>query len=294
MNFEFEIIKWFQQISNNFLDIVAELITMLGEQYLLIIIVVFVYFVYNKKLGEIFAYSVIVSATLNNTVKGVFQAKRPFEVNPDIVNKRPETSTGFSFPSGHSQNAATFYTSLGFIIRKKWTWIVFGVIISLVGLSRMFLGVHFLRDVIFGIILGIGIAFLGQYLFNKYGDNPRSKMILLGITALVFLPFLFIFYNPDYDAIGKFRDFYTTYALYLGFALAIIIENKYVNFTCETALSKRVYRFVIALFIFMAIHFGLKSILPDENIFFDMLRYFLDGFVTLGLFPLSFKKLKLL
>ena len=273
MNFEFEIIKWFQQISNNFLDIVAELITMLGEQYLLIIIVVFVYFVYNKKLGEIFAYSVIVSAT-NNTVKGVFQAKRPFEVNPDIVNKRPETSTGFSFPSGHSQNAATFYTSLGFIIKKKWTWIVFGVIISLVGLSRMFLGVHFLRDVIFGIILGIGIAFLGQYLFNKYGDNPRSKMILLGITALVFLPFLFIFYNPDYDAIGKFRDFYTTYALYLGFALAIIIENKYVNF--------------------MAIHFGLKSILPDENIFFDMLRYFLDGFVTLGLFPLSFKKLKLL
>jgi membrane-associated phospholipid phosphatase len=294
MNLEIEILKWFQHISTSFLDIVAELITMLGEQYLLIIIVVFVYFVYNKKLGEIFAYSVIVSATLNNTIKGIFQAKRPFEVNPDIINKRPETSTGFSFPSGHSQNAATFYTSLGFILRKKWTWIVFGIIISLVGLSRMYLGVHFFRDVILGIILGIGMAFLGQYLFNKFGDNPRSKIILLGITALVFLPFLIIFYKSDYEALGKFKDFYTTYALYIGFAIAIIIENKYVNFTCDTALSKRIYRFVIALFLFIAIQFGLKSVFPAENIFFDMLRYFLNGFVTLGLFPLTFKSLKLL
>ena len=117
---------------------------------------------------------------------------------------------------------------------------------------------------------------------------------MLGITALIFFPLLFIFYKNDFNSLSKFRDFYTTYALYIGFALAVIIENKYVNFTCNTTLKKRIYRFIIALFLFGIVNLGLKILLPNNSIFIDMFRYFLTSFVPLGIFPLLFKKLNLL
>jgi membrane-associated phospholipid phosphatase len=285
MQFEFDIIKWFQDISNGFTDILAELITILGEQFVIVFVIAFIYFVYNKKLGETLAYSVL---------KGIFQASRPFELNKEIVPKRPETATGFSFPSGHTQNGASFFTSLGIIINKKKIWITFGIIIFLIALSRVYLGVHFPHDVIAGAALGIGCAFLGSYLYNKYNDTIKHKVLMLGITALIFFPLLFIFYKNDFNSLSKFRDFYTTYALYIGFALAVIIENKYVNFTCNTTLKKRIYRFIIALFLFGIVNLGLKILLPNNSIFIDMFRYFLTSFVPLGIFPLLFKKLNLL
>lgn len=294
MDFEFEIIKWFQNISNGFLDILAELITMLGEQYLFMAVIAFIYFVYNKKLGETLAYSVFVSAAINNVIKGVVKAQRPFELDSEIISKREHTATGYSFPSGHAQNSSTFYTSIGLMIKKKKIYIIIGVVIGLIAVSRVYLGVHFPHDVIAGVLFGISAAILGDYLYNKYGMETKSRLILLSITSLIFLPFLFIYYKSDLNAMIKYRDFYNTYAMFIGFSLAITIENKYVGFTCDTPLKRRIYRFVIALVLLIGIQFGFKVLLPEENIFIDMLRYFLTIFIPLGLFPLTFKKLNLL
>lgn len=294
MGFEYNIIKWFQEISNGFLDIIAELITMLGEQYLFVIVIAFLYFVYNKKLGTSLAYSLFLSATFNNAIKGIVQAQRPFELDLEIVPKRPETATGFSFPSGHSQNSSTFYTSLGLIFKKKKLWVFFGIIIFLIALSRVYLGVHFPHDVVVGVALGISTAVLGNFLFNKYGDNLKTTVILLSTTAIIFFPFLFIFYKSNYEAMSKFRDFYTTYAMFLGFSVAIIIERYYVDFNCNTTLKRRIYRFIIALFLFGLLLLGLKAVFPANSIFFDFIRYFLTALIPIGLFPLTFKKLNLL
>lgn len=294
MNIEYEIIKWFQEISNNFIDIIAELITMLGEQYLFVVVISFFYFVYNKKMGTVLAYSLFLSAAFNNAIKGVVQAKRPFELDSGIVPKRPETATGFSFPSGHSQNSSSFYTSLGLIINKKKYWIIFGIVIFLIALSRVYLGVHFPHDVVVGVVLGIGTAFLGNFLFKKYGDSLKGTIILLATTAIIFLPFIFIFYHSDHEAIAKFRDFYITYAMFLGFSLAIIIERYYVDFNCNTRLKRRIYRFLIGVFLCGLLMLGLKTVFPDNSIIFDFIRYFLTAFVPMGLFPLTFKKLNLL
>lgn len=290
MTFEIKIIKFLQNISNHYLDILAEAITMLGEQYVIIIILAFIYFVHNKKEGEYIAYSLFTSLALNNTLKGVFQRKRPFQIDNSIIGKRASTATGFSFPSGHTQTSAVFYTSLSEILNSKKFKIISLVIILLVAISRMYLGVHYLSDIVMAILLGMSCSYLGLFLYKRFKDNDTKKLLLFIITAAVFFPFIFIFYQYDFESITPFRDFYTGYSLFLGFIGAVYIENKYVNFDCSNPLKIRIIRYLIALVFFIVTMFGLKLILPENNIFIDMLRYFLVTFITMGIYPLIFKK----
>lgn len=294
MQFEFEIIKWFQDISNDFFDVLAEGITFFGEQYIMIVIIAFIYFVYNKRLGEAIAYSVFLSLNLNNAIKGMVKAKRPFQLDEAIVPKRAHTATGFSFPSGHTQGATVLYTSIGMKLKHKKLWIVIIVGILLVALSRVYLGVHFPHDVVAGLLLGFACAILGTYLYDKFATNLKNKLMMLLITALLYIPFAFIFYQPSFTDIEVYRDFYTGLALFLGFIAAIYIENKYVNFDCKSPMKVKLIRYFIALLIFVVTQMGLKIIFPNDNIFFDILRYFLVTFVPMGLYPLTFKKLNLM
>lgn len=294
MDFELRIIKWFQKIATDFTDILGEAFTILGEQVIIVGVIAFIYFVYNKKAGEYIAYSVFLSACINGAIKGIVRAERPFQVDATIEGKRAQTATGYSFPSGHAQNAASFYTSLGMHFKNKKLWIAIAIIIFLVAISRVYLGVHFPRDVIVGALLGISAAIISYYLFNSVYENPKRKLLLFVVTGLIFFPFLFIFYQKKYVDIELYRDFYITYALYLGFGSAIFIENKFVSFDCTGKLNKRIIRFIGAIVIFLGLQIVLKAIFPKENILFDMLRYFLTAFVPLGIFPLFFKKLGLM
>ncbi|UOR13364.1 phosphatase PAP2 family protein [Halobacillus amylolyticus] len=87
--------------------------------------------------------------------------------------QRPDTlvqydGTGFSFPSGHTTGAATFYGFLIYLtvispLDKRWKWpinILLATVILLVALSRVYLGVHFFTDIIAGLLLGLSWLFI--------------------------------------------------------------------------------------------------------------------------------------
>lgn len=291
-SFELTIIKKIQSFSSPILDVLFELITVFGEETIVIVILSFLYFTLDKKLGEKIAFSACGSILLNNTLKGIFSLKRPFELYPDEVKVlRKQTATGSSFPSGHTQNAATFYTTLALRVQRKWFWITINLLIFLVALSRLYLGVHFPKDVLVGAILGISWAWLGFYLYDKYAKDLKSKMTLFIVQILIFLPFAF--FNEQFNLFIKITDdFYKIFALYLGFIPAIYIENKYVNFTVDGPFKKKIIRFIIAVVILLVLQFGLKLILPTSLIF-SYIRYFLISFTTIGLYPILIKKFNL-
>ncbi|MFA6627221.1 MAG: phosphatase PAP2 family protein [Bacilli bacterium] len=293
MEWELTFIKWLRTTSNEVSNILAEMITILGEQYILIVILAFIYFVYNKKVGEQIAYCVFIGVCSNNALKGLVNRVRPFEADVTIIPARMETATGYSFPSGHTQNASTFYGAIGLHFKNKKLWIAIITIIILIACSRVYLGVHYPTDVIGGALLGIAGAFLGTWLYQKWGTNFKHKMILLVATALVFLPFTIIYYRPNFSDIEVYRDFYTGYALFLGFIGAVFVENKWVDFTCQTSLKRRLIRFGLSLVVFAGLLMGLDKLFPEGYIFLDMLRYGLVSFVGMGLYPMLFKPLHL-
>ncbi len=101
--------------------------------------------------------AVAISAILANILKYVFDVSRPFEVYPFIVKLSNAGSP--SFPSGHTADAFAFAVAVALVF-PKWYFIIPGLVwASLIGYSRMSLGVHFPSDVLAGAVLGAVTAF---------------------------------------------------------------------------------------------------------------------------------------
>jgi membrane-associated phospholipid phosphatase len=285
---EVKIVQALRDAATGFFDILFEAITFLGEKEVLIVLLILVYFIYSKKAGQRLAYAVFTSLLLNNTVKGLVKRPRPWTV-ADYQPARLETATGYSFPSGHSQISATTYASFALVFKRRTITIAVSALITLIGFSRIYLGVHYPSDVLAGIFLGVGIAVVGTYLHGKCEDCIKKQMLLYLLTLVIFLPFVFIFWRRDYESIEIYRDFYTSYAFFAGYIAASAIERRFVNFTDRAPMKIKIIRTVIAIVLVIGVLFGLKTVLPEKNIFMDMLRYALLPVIGLGLYPLACK-----
>lgn len=291
-NLELQFLRFLRDISNPILDFLTEIITFLGEEYVIIFILVFLYFIIDKRFAKKIAYIIFTSTCLNGVVKGLVARPRPFTVDPTLDSVRKHTATGFSFPSGHTQNATSTYIGLAYNNNyKRKLFIIVAIILStLIGFSRLILAVHYPTDVLFGFILGAICAVFLSILFNRFTKNTKQEHLLYLITFIIFIPFLFIFYKQQYEEIYIYKGFYTITSMFAGFILGSLIESKYVNFTNNVSLKIKLLRVLGVAVIYLLIQVGLKAILPKENIFFTMIRYFLLTFTILGIYPLLFRK----
>lgn len=275
---ELEILRSIQSIANPFFDFLFQLITICGEQIVLISIISIIYWTIDKRFGEYIAYSVLTSVLVNNTLKDIFKMKRPIG-EEGIRTLREETATGYSFPSGHTQGASSFYGAMAIYLKKKPMYIIATMMIILVGFSRLYLGVHYPKDVIVGAILGTLTSLICYKLYNKF-DN---KMMLYTITFIIFIPAL---------AFAQSTDFIKGMGTYLGFLIGIFIEKKYVKFSTEGSTGNKVVRVLLGILILLILKTGLKVILPNGSIF-SFIRYALISFVGIGIYPMIFKKFKI-
>lgn len=122
----------------------------------------------NLKLGKkpYYLFSVVVSsAILSNILKYAINRPRPF--NTYSIIEKISAGGSPSFPSGHTSDAFAIATALS-IAYPKWYIIILAYAWAFtVAYSRMFLGVHYLSDVIAGATIGIGLAILGKVLLKK-------------------------------------------------------------------------------------------------------------------------------
>ena len=115
--FELQFLKWLESIRTGFLTALFEGITILGEETLGILLVVALWFAVDSKLAQKVFFVTICSAGLNGIVKNVAQVPRPFDKG--VLPVRQETATGFSFPSGHTQNFSTCSTVFAIKYKKS-------------------------------------------------------------------------------------------------------------------------------------------------------------------------------
>ena len=278
MEFELNIIRAIQSIANPFLDGLFQFITMFGEEAILIPLIAVIYWAFNKRMGEFIAYASLTSVLVNGAIKDIFKAKRPIG-EPGIRSLRVETATGYSFPSGHTQGTASFWSAIAIYLKNNYMYAISALIIILVAISRLYLGVHYPKDVLFGAIFGILTSFITYKLFN----TVNNKTALYFITFIIFIPALLYAHSADFiKGMGTF----------LGFALGIYVEKKYVNFSVEGKSVNKILRVVIGLAILILLKVGLKAVFPNKLVF-HFLRYFIIVFFGIGLYPAIFKKLKL-
>ena len=136
---------------------IAKGITQLGGAvFLIVLTIILLISVKNKKIGLLISLNLMISTLLNQLLKHIIQRPRPTEFR--IIDE-----SGYSFPSGHSMVSAAFYGFLIYLIYKKVKnkYLKYGLItmltllIILIGTSRIYLGVHYTSDVLAGFLISI-------------------------------------------------------------------------------------------------------------------------------------------
>lgn len=135
----------------------VKMVTWFGSATCLILLTVILFiFIKNKKAGLLIGTNLVIITILNQILKSLLQRPRPTGFR--IINE-----TGYSFPSGHSMISMAFYGFLIYLIYKnvknkylKFTLIIILIILIIsIGLSRIYLGVHYTSDVLAGFLLSI-------------------------------------------------------------------------------------------------------------------------------------------
>lgn len=288
-DFEMDLMRFLQNLRTDFLNNLFECITMLGEETLLIVLVAIIYFAIDKHLAYRLFFVTASSAGTNSIIKNIVKMPRPFATG-EITCVRPDTATGYSFPSGHTQTFATWSPVLAMRLKKRWLNIIVGIAIFLVALSRVFLGAHYPSDVLVGMMIGIFFAFAGNYLYDKVEDKQK---LYIGLVVF-FTPFaVFFLFSAD----PLYGDLYKFYGMITGVVLAMSLESKYAPLDYNVALWKKVLRVVIGVVLAFAVKEGIKALNVFNSVYItfgiDTLRYFILVVAVFGWCPILFKKCKL-
>ena len=143
---------------SNSLTSVMRLITQFGGTILMIVwALASLVLIKNKRIAISAVSNLVLIALLNNILKLIVRRARP-------TGFRLIAETGYSFPSGHSMVSMAFYGYLIYLIYKnvrnkklRWTLITcFSLLILIIGMSRIYLGVHYTSDVFAGFLFSLG------------------------------------------------------------------------------------------------------------------------------------------
>ncbi|TFG33165.1 phosphatase PAP2 family protein [Candidatus Thorarchaeota archaeon] len=267
------------------------LVTQFGSELVFIGILLILFWTVNKK-EAIFATFVLLFAILSNYWLKVIIANE----RPPASNWYPGTDPpNYSTPSGHSQNSASLYGWFAIRIKRWWMLLIAIVLTTLVGISRVYLGVHFIGDVLLGWGIGI-VTVLAFYYLEKPAREFLSRfryeylLMMLAVIALGMLLLAWVLPQPPNDNFGAIGG------ITVGLAIGLALENKFVNFDVRPSNEQKwklVVRVVVGLVLVIGLMVGLGAILPSEDLWLRAIRYALIALTGVFIWPLIFKRANL-
>ena len=280
--FQTDLHIWLQQFDNEWLIDFFKAITALGYPQFFILFLLIIVFGISFRKGFILLLLVMWTSAVTLLLKQTFELPRPYMVNEqvqlwdggvdtDIAILKDGSAVHFweflplstidyfknktiphGFPSGHTSIAVAFGGALALLFRKKWLNILVLILIFLIPFSRIYLGVHFMADVLGGYLIGLVML----WSFYKLVINPRDLAIYMQTVrhkfaldlknVLIIIPPIIWFLLLD-DA-----KYLIVAGIPLGFGIGFLeIAKK--GLPVETgSLFNRMSRFFTAIVIFVA------------------------------------------
>ncbi len=278
---------------NEFLDTLMYLITVLAGESLAIVIICWLYWCFDKKIAILSGLAYFASGIPVQGLKITFRVPRPWVRDPNFqpVKAALSGASGYSFPSGHTQTAASLYSTLFLTMKKKPLCLFFLLLIPAVAFSRMYLGVHTPQDVGFALLISIPITVL-IWCFCKEMSSSQCKafrIITLFLLLMIFILIIWTYLQLASGAIDKENaaDGIKSCGAALGFLLGIYIEDTRIHFAIPKSKKSALLRFIVGLFTTLLIQKGLKPII-GTSLPASFIRYCITTLWITAIYPWIF------
>ena len=275
-------LQQFRESVGGFLAEFMNKMTFLGEINTVLVIMAVIYWAVDREFGTYLLMGWSGNRLVNGALKVSLCAYRPWIRDARIIpyGNSMVTATGYSFPSGHSINAATVYG--GTALRKDMPAalrIVSGLTVLLVAFSRLFLGVHTPQDVLVGAAAGMLVMWLVSIMMRWVGDGPvRDSLVMLIGLALAAAVAVYAGVKPypqDFDAQGNLlvdgakmaNDTFKGAGWCAAFLIGWFLERRFVFFSTEVSWKKKLTRTVYGVLGYYAVSLVavplLKGVIPE-------------------------------
>lgn len=291
-----------------------DLITYCGSEIFFMALAITVFWCVSKRDGYYILLVGFLGTVGNQFLKLWFRIPRPWVLEPDftIVESARAGATGYSFPSGHTQNIVGTMTCVTLMTKRKGIRAAAIALMLLVPFSRMYLGCHTPLDVGVSFILALALAVAlrpviladersqasaqGSLLAKKRAPLLWGLLFLsLFITALYWAFVTFYSFPADIDSENLYegtKNAYTLFGCLAGLIVSKTLDDRYIHFQVKAVWQAQILKVLLGLLLIIAIRAGLKAplqaILPEFPA--TAVRYFLMVVFAGAVWPLTFSR----
>ena len=295
------IMLWFQGLRSSLLNALGYGITVLAEDAVLLLVICALYWCFSKRTALYVIFSYLSGMLFNSFLKVGFCVARPWLRDSRIVpyEKAIPTATGFSFPSGHMACATAVYGGFALLLwdRKRWaSWLML-LLALLIGVSRVYLGVHTPQDVVVSLAAGVILLFVVRAAMRGLDKRPERDVWVLAAClagALALLLYTHLKPYPEGTDRELLQDSYKTAGALAGMGVGWFLERRFVLFDTHAAWWLQAVKLACGILGILAMRSLLKSVciaLVGAE-FGGALRYCLILLWAIWLWPLLFSRLQ--
>ena len=299
-----EFLKLLESIRNPVLDMIMSVITYAGDEIVFLAFAVTIFWCVDKYFGYYILTVGFLGTLINQFLKLWFRIPRPWVLDKEftIVESARAGAGGYSFPSGHTQGAVGTFGGAAYYNKKWKSFCIICVILAvLVPLSRMYLGVHTLKDVGVSVLIALVLIFAFKPIIDRIREKPHLMYILIFVMlalAVAFLLFVEFYAFPADLDIHNYesgvKSAYTLLGALLAFLPVYYLDEKYIHFQTKAPLKYQFLKVIIGFVLLILIRSGLKSLfgfIHFTHPVADSVRYFLVVFFAGTVYPLLFTKI---
>ena len=274
-------------------------VTELGGEMPFLIIALVVFWCVDKRRGY-YVLSVGFLGTLTNQfMKLWFRVPRPWVLDPNftILEQAREAAAGYSFPSGHTQNAVGTFGALAITTKTRWIKVLSVVLAVLVPFSRMYVGVHTPADVLVAAAMAVAfLMLLRPVIFRKDEGNVLRLFTVLTFLSAAFLCFVEFWNFPadidSHNLQSGIKNAYTLIGSLVGLVIVYFVDNKYIRFETSAIWWVQILKVALGFLAVLAVKSGLKTpieMICGGHMIARAIRYFLIVIMAGIIWPLTFQ-----
>ena len=288
-----DLLLWLQQLRTPAGDAFFLFVTQFGDQLALGLAVLVIYWCVSRQAGCRLGLTVLTANLVGQSLKVIFRVPRPWVLDPRVqpVPEAVGSATGYSFPSGHTGSATSFFGALCLWARRRWVSLVCLAMVALVMLSRLYLGVHTPQDVLVSLAVAGVITLVVARVFPHFQGRTHRLFVLsiaAGVVSAGMLILAALWVAAGWEN-RMMADCVKSAGALTGLVWGWYLQERYIRFDVRARLPVQALKVLVGLITLGLVMTGLKA-LAGDSLLLALPRYLLIVLYASAGYPALMKR----